>query len=81
MNGRFGNLVGLIILLTPNNVRRYDVYETVEKPLKVFQTMALFEVVHAALGIVRSSPFTTFLQGLYQIAFFLYFNCVCDSDI
>ena len=38
-------------------------YPAVEFPLKVVQSAALLEVVHAALGLVRSSVPTTALQG------------------
>uniref|UniRef100_A0A183B5V3 Very-long-chain (3R)-3-hydroxyacyl-CoA dehydratase n=1 Tax=Echinostoma caproni TaxID=27848 RepID=A0A183B5V3_9TREM len=34
----------------------------VEFLLRIFQTLALIEVLHAALGLVRSSPFTTAVQ-------------------
>ncbi|TPP62966.1 Very-long-chain (3R)-3-hydroxyacyl-CoA dehydratase PASTICCINO 2 [Fasciola gigantica] len=34
----------------------------VEFLLRIFQTLALLEVIHAVLGLVRSSPFTTMVQ-------------------
>lgn len=39
-----------------------DVYATVEFPLQVFQTAALLEVIHAAIGIVYSPVMTTLMQ-------------------
>lgn len=40
------------------------VYKKVEVALKLSQTLAVLEIVHAALGLVRSSPMTTFVQVL-----------------
>lgn len=40
-----------------------SIWEKVELPLKVTQTAAFLEVVHAVLRFVRSGPFTSFLQG------------------
>ena len=40
-----------------------SLYAVVEQPLKVVQTVALLEILHSALGIVRSPVFTTVLQG------------------
>ena len=39
-----------------------DVYQKCESPLKISQTLAVLEIVHASVGLVRSSPFTTFVQ-------------------
>jgi very-long-chain (3R)-3-hydroxyacyl-CoA dehydratase len=38
-------------------------WAVVELPLKIAQTSAVLEIVHAALGLVRSNPATTALQG------------------
>ena len=38
------------------------VYKRVEVALKLSQSLAVLEIVHAALGLVRSSPLTTFIQ-------------------
>ena len=38
------------------------VYKKVEVALKLSQSLALLEIVHAAVGLVRSSPITTFIQ-------------------
>ena len=43
-----------------------ELYDAVEVPLKVVQTAALLEVVHAATGLVRSAVATTALQGAYR---------------
>lgn len=40
-----------------------ELYAAVSGPLKVVQTAALLEVVHAATGLVRSAVATTALQG------------------
>lgn len=39
-----------------------NVYDAVALPLKVFQTGAVLEIVHALTRIVRTSPLTTILQ-------------------
>ena len=39
------------------------VWAAVAPALKLMQTSALLEVAHAALGLVRSSPLTAFVQG------------------
>jgi hypothetical protein len=41
-----------------------DLYGVVELPLKVFQTAAVLEVLHALFGVVRAPVFTTFIQVL-----------------
>ena len=41
-----------------------DLYASVELPLKVFQTAAVLEVLHALFGVVRAPIFTTFIQVL-----------------
>ncbi len=38
-------------------------YGAVEMPLKVVQTAAVLEIVHSALGLVKSPVGTTFIQG------------------
>ena len=52
-----------------------DLFEAVELPLKIAQTTALLEIVHAMTGLVRSSVFTTFLQVTSRI-FLLW--AICD---
>jgi very-long-chain (3R)-3-hydroxyacyl-CoA dehydratase len=37
-------------------------YPRVEKPLKIVQTAAILEIVHAMVGLVRSPVVTTFMQ-------------------
>ena len=50
----------------PTLMSRIDVlWEEVENPLKVVQTMACLEVLHAFFGLVKSPWTITFLQGLY----------------
>jgi len=44
-----------------------NVYLNVEFFLQIFQTAALLEVLHAAVGLVRSNPVLTFLQVLSRI--------------
>ena len=43
-------------------------WAAVAAPLKVMQTAQLLEIAHAALGLVRSSPATTALQGARRAA-------------
>ena len=45
-----------------------DLWSAIEVPLKIVQTAAILEIVHAALGIVRSPVATTALQGKVPIA-------------
>lgn len=40
----------------------FPVYASVEQPLKIFQSLAVLEVLHAASGLVRASLPTTALQ-------------------
>jgi len=42
-------------------------WQHVELPLKIFQTAAMLEVVHAAIGIVKSNVFLTFFQVLSRV--------------
>ncbi|CAI8005603.1 Very-long-chain (3R)-3-hydroxyacyl-CoA dehydratase 2 [Geodia barretti] len=42
-------------------------YDDLRLPLRVFQTAACLEVVHVAVGIVRSALFTTFIQVFSRI--------------
>jgi very-long-chain (3R)-3-hydroxyacyl-CoA dehydratase len=37
-------------------------YDEIQYELRVYQTLAFLEVIHCMIGIVRSSPFTTFMQ-------------------
>ncbi|XP_065844088.1 very-long-chain (3R)-3-hydroxyacyl-CoA dehydratase 2-like [Oscarella lobularis] len=39
-----------------------DLYSAVEQPLKVSQTLAVLEILHAMLGLVRSGVMLTFFQ-------------------
>jgi len=45
-----------------NNGSPAKLYSAVESPLQIFQTLAVLEVVHAALGLVRSNVFVTAFQ-------------------
>lgn len=45
-----------------------NLYKNNEFLLQIFQTAALLEVVHAAIGIVRSNPFLVFVQVLSRLA-------------
>jgi very-long-chain (3R)-3-hydroxyacyl-CoA dehydratase len=40
-----------------------DLYATVHPTLDIVQTSAILEIVHSALGLVKSPIATTFLQG------------------
>lgn len=37
-------------------------YDSVQLPLKIFQTAAVIEIIHAAVGLVKSNPVITGLQ-------------------
>ncbi|KAM4626655.1 very-long-chain (3R)-3-hydroxyacyl-CoA dehydratase 2 [Discoglossus pictus] len=45
----------------------HNLYYSIEKPLKFFQTGALLEIVHCALGIVPSSVVLTAFQVLSRV--------------
>jgi hypothetical protein len=40
-----------------------SLWAVLEMPLKVVQTAAVMEVVHASVGLVKSNPFLTGVQG------------------
>lgn len=44
-----------------------NLYKNNELLLQIFQTAALLEVVHAAIGLVRSNPVLVFVQVLSRI--------------
>ena len=44
-----------------------NIYSNVETVLLVFQSAALLEVAHAAIGLVRSNPVLTLLQVLSRL--------------
>ena len=44
-----------------------NLYSNVETYLLIFQTAALLEVLHAAVGLVRSNPVLVFLQVLSRL--------------
>lgn len=46
-----------------NGLAPFAFWTEVALPLKIVQSMAAFEVLHAMFGLVRSPVFTTFLQG------------------
>ena len=62
------------------------VYKKVEVALKLSQSLALLEIVHAAVGLVRSSPITTFIQvAKYNFVYFIQFldssiSILCGSE-
>eukprot|EP00274_Cyanoptyche_gloeocystis_P003290 CAMPEP_0196660254 /NCGR_PEP_ID=MMETSP1086-20130531/38842_1 /TAXON_ID=77921 /ORGANISM="Cyanoptyche gloeocystis , Strain SAG4.97" /LENGTH=202 /DNA_ID=CAMNT_0041994577 /DNA_START=140 /DNA_END=748 /DNA_ORIENTATION=+ len=43
------------------------VYSEIELPLKIFQTGAIMEVFHSAVGLVRAPVFSTFIQVLSRV--------------
>jgi hypothetical protein len=60
-------------LLDPIRFIKYDIlWNEIEWPLKIVQSAAIMEVLHAMIGIVKSPFRTTFLQGnaadLYVVA-------------
>ena len=44
-----------------------NLYNNVEFLLQVFQTLALLEVVHAAIGLVKSNPMLVLFQVLSRL--------------
>lgn len=53
------------------NINSVDnLWGEVEMILKVVQTAAILEIVHAAIGLVKSSWYITFLQGTHWYPFF-----------
>ena len=59
----------LMLLLAPTLTtgKHADLYTKVELVLKVFQTAAVLEIAHAALGLVRSSPVLTGFQVFSRV--------------
>lgn len=45
----------------------HKIWKESEVYLKVVQTIAVMEVLHAFLGVVRSKPLTTFLQVFSRV--------------
>ena len=61
----WSTILGRTVLLVPSlhaHDKLHGLLEAVFPLLKITQTLALVEVVHAATGLVRSSPMTTALQ-------------------
>ncbi|RHY01703.1 hypothetical protein DYB25_006173 [Aphanomyces astaci] len=52
----------------------------IETPLKVVQTMAVFEVLHALLGLVRSPVGSTFLQVSSRLFLVWAINVLCPDS-
>ena len=55
----------LLFLTVKHNVegkQPEDLYPVIEQPLKLFQTLAVLEIVHSIVGLVSSPVFTTTLQ-------------------
>jgi len=70
--------VGWAYILYLTHTQRADtskMWYHVQFPLKIFQTAAILEVLHAATGIVKSNVFLTFFQVLSRV-FVLW--CVLD---
>ena len=57
-------LRSMLYFVAPGTGENY--FRAVEWPLKYFETFAAFEVVHAALGMVPSSLFANFVQGVFS---------------
>jgi very-long-chain (3R)-3-hydroxyacyl-CoA dehydratase len=57
---------GYLLYLTVNHYvhegKPENLYPVIEVPLKVFQTLAVMEIVHSLLGLVSSPVFTTVMQ-------------------
>ncbi|CAF0721977.1 unnamed protein product [Didymodactylos carnosus] len=45
----------------------YGLWKSVEVPLKIYQTAAFMEVLHAALGLVRSNAMIVFIQIISRV--------------
>uniref|UniRef100_A0A0N5AIN9 Very-long-chain (3R)-3-hydroxyacyl-CoA dehydratase n=1 Tax=Syphacia muris TaxID=451379 RepID=A0A0N5AIN9_9BILA len=55
------------ILALVNRLSNYELYYSVHLDLQFFQTLALLEVVHSAIGLVRSPVVTTIKQVTSRI--------------
>ncbi|XP_015787488.1 very-long-chain (3R)-3-hydroxyacyl-CoA dehydratase 2 [Tetranychus urticae] len=60
-------LYGLFTAAKSGDLNHKKLYENIRLPLLFFQTLQLIEVVHAAIKLVPSSPFLTFLQIISRI--------------
>ncbi|XP_070534942.1 very-long-chain (3R)-3-hydroxyacyl-CoA dehydratase 2-like [Ptychodera flava] len=60
--------IGVIMVKHFIETKSHDgMYEAFEIPLKVFQTAAVFEIIHAAIGIVPSSVMLTAFQVFSRV--------------
>ena len=57
-------LVGMHHVEGKKNV---DLYDTIERPLQFFQSLALLEILHSILGLVSSPIMTTLMQVFSRI--------------
>jgi len=62
-----GYLGTMKFLSAPAQTSYLGLWGAVEVPLKIFQTAAVMEVVHAAVGIVPSNVFLTLFQVLSRV--------------
>jgi very-long-chain (3R)-3-hydroxyacyl-CoA dehydratase len=62
----------LIALHYQRGHKHETLYAQIHRPLQIVQTAAILEIVHAITGLVRSSAFTTFLQGIVHLM-----TCFC----
>ena len=54
--------MGILFALKPNDNKGGSVWGAAGFSVSVFQSLMLLEVVHAAIGLVKASPFLTLLQ-------------------
>jgi len=57
----------LLFIAIQNYSNLNQLWNNVEIPLKIFQTAAIFEVIHALVGIVPSNVLLTFFQVLSRV--------------
>jgi hypothetical protein len=63
-----------VLMLTAYSLADYrhsgsmTLYKDIEKPLKFSQTMAFLEIIHAALGLVRSDVVLTAFQVFSRLS-------------
>ncbi|KAF0980008.1 hypothetical protein FDP41_001161 [Naegleria fowleri] len=71
--GGWGYILYLTAMHHVEGKKNVDLYPKIEKPLQLFQTLAVLEIVHSMLGLVSSPIFTTLMQ-VFSRLFVVWFS-------
>ncbi|KAL9650262.1 hypothetical protein ABK040_014917 [Willaertia magna] len=80
LTGGWGYILYLTILHHLNGKNPRDLYSVIEKPLQLFQTLAVLEIVHSLIGFVRSPVFTTLMQ-VFSRLFVVWFSLYLEHQV